>query len=125
MVIAFEDKIMFSGRVAKEPDKKVVGKYNSQIVELSVISGGDGENTEWENVYAWGSTLAHIKKGDQIFGLGFREVDEYTSRTGERRVSEKIRAEFAIVVGSSQPKKAQKPAPQEIEEIDDEENLPF
>lgn len=104
MFIKQNKNAMLCGKVAKEPEKKVIdkGEKTYQIVNVSVVVGKDeNDNSIWKNLYAWGSTLRNLKQGDVIFVCGEIEESKYTGRDGAEHTAEKIKVDFVAVQGKS------------------------
>lgn len=136
MVIRGKDNsIVFSGHIGKEPEIKTFKKqkqdgteYESKVVRLGVIVDKIlDENKEqkniWLNVYAFGSILANIKKGDMVFMTGKVENDTFTGQDGAEHTTEKVRVEFVNVMPRFEQKQPQAVQTQMLD-IDDD-NLPF
>ena len=127
MIIIQGNNIILSGKIGKDPSKKVI-KNEYQIIELAIVVGEDEEEKAiWKNVYAWGTLLNGLKKGDQILITGIKEIQEYTTKSGSQASIEKIKAEFVLKMtnSSSQAQQKQELEPsQQLNPIDDD-GLPF
>ena len=91
-----DSKILFIGRLGKNPELKYTKKQQA-VCYLSVAVNNEVEQkTEWNRVVVWGkqAELAnqYLKKGNEVFVQGRKEVKFYNGNDGEMKSYTEVNA---------------------------------
>lgn len=128
MIIKQGKHTILTGRVAKDPEKKVINSKNGdalQLIEMGVVVDKIDDKSIWANVYSWGTLLEKVKVRDLVFVTGFEEKSSYIGRDGAEHESVKIRVEYIDVMNKSEKTSTSNDAPPELQEIENDDGLPF
>jgi single-strand DNA-binding protein len=84
------------GRLGQNPELKYTTK-SEPVCTFSVAENIDGSDSPvWHRVVVWGkqaeSCQVFLKKGNQVFVRGHKNVREFTDRSGNPREYEEIKA---------------------------------
>lgn len=84
------------GRLGKNPELKYTAK-SEPVCTFSVAENIQGTDSPiWHRVVVWGkqaeSSQVHLKKGNQVFVRGHKNVREFTDRSGVSREYKEIKA---------------------------------
>jgi single-strand DNA-binding protein len=90
------NKMLFIGRLGKNPELRYTQKQKP-VCYLSVAVNKEAEKkTEWNRVVIWGkqAELAnqYLKKGNEVFVQGRKEVKFYDGKDGEMKSYEEVNA---------------------------------
>ena len=129
------NKIDLMGRIVETPTIKTTlsGKsVTSFTVAIRRDYGGQQAETDFIPVVAWNNTAEFVckyfEKGKMIAVSGSLQTTKYEDRQGNKRTAYEVVARDVYFCGDKSENKADtKPIskPEEIEEIDDSEDLPF
>jgi single-strand DNA-binding protein len=130
---------MFRGNLVKDPELRQVGK--GQVAKFSIaannfnVKKGEKHSVYYVECEIWGKqaeTLAsHAKKGQELWVQGAAQLDEWESKTGDKKSKTIYKIiEFAFV-GKKKEEDKQGSEPQNTQEADNfeppqaDENIPF
>lgn len=91
-----DSRLLFIGRLGKNPELKYTQKQQA-VCYLSVAVNNETEQkTEWNRVVVWGkqAELAnqYLKKGNEVFVQGRKEVKFYDGKDGEMKSYTEVNA---------------------------------
>ena len=91
-----DSRLLFIGRLGKNPELKYTKKQQA-VCYLSVAVNNEVEQkTEWNRVVVWGkqAELAnqYLKKGNEVFVQGRKEVKFYNGNDGEMKSYTEVNA---------------------------------
>lgn len=129
--------LSFAGNLAADPESRTAGQ--SEVTEFRVaVNGYDRakreKTTTWLKVNIWGKRgeqLANLcAKGDKVAGAGSFEVQEYTTRQGEKRTAFVVTCSDLSLMGKSgggaaEREPAQSKGRKAAESFPEDDDIPF
>lgn len=132
------NKVMLIGNLGSDPEVRNAAGTSVCSFSLATRTRQKDDNGEfisnWFRVNVWGkqaeTCASSLHKGDKVAVTGELVFREYTTRNGERRQSNDVRAEdveFLSAPRQAAPAAAyeKKPAPARKTFVEDDEPLPF
>lgn len=138
--------LSFAGTLGRDPETRAAGQ--SEVTEFSVaVNGYDRrakeKTTTWLKVNIWGARGAQLagmlEKGQKVAGAGQLEIQSYTNREGETKLSYVVTVQDLTLMGGGAPReeraqpakrepaksgKAKAPAQDDFP-FDSEDDIPF
>lgn len=126
------NKIILKGRLTSNPElRRTPSDVSVCSFKVAVNRRFDRDRADFINCEAWKQTGEFVNKyfakGQEILVVGELHIDK-SERDGETRFFTKVVADEVEFCGSkaeSAQVKAQNPVPADIEEITDDDDLPF
>ena len=93
-----------AGRLSRDAEFSNVGKKNSPLTKFSIpardtVQPDGSKQTEWISCEVWyeaAMNAAQLKKGDAVIICGQLSTHSYTTRNGETRTEECLRADAFV-----------------------------
>lgn len=133
------NKLMIIGNVGHTPEVKEVNGTKVANLQVGVTERGytnkDGkkveDRTDWFNVQAWRGLAdivqKYVSKGDKIYVEGRMRSRQYDANDGTKKTAWELVAENIELLTPKKDGQAApaQPAPQPVEQQDDDSQLPF
>lgn len=134
------NKIMLMGHVGRDPEFKVAGQNNTEILEFSIATNerkrnsiSKEEEVTWHNITLFARQAVAVgeflKKGDLVFVEGKLRIEKYTNKDGEKKIKPSVIGYNCQVINNkpkdgSQQTEQTKPSTQEKQDFFNDD-IPF
>lgn len=130
------NRFTFSGNIGQDVEvRQTQGGKSVANFSVAVKSGwGDNESTTWLRCVIWGKRaeseklLAKLIKGARVFGSGEISLREWQDNDGNKQKSLELNIDdIEVMLGgqTAQPKPAPQQAPQQADDDDFGDSIPF
>lgn len=129
-------KMVLIGNLGTDPQLRDVG--GRQVASFNVgcrsrrkIKGGEGYETEWVRVTAWGTQAdycaKYLTKGTKIYASGDYSHGEYTNKDGAKVTTQELTLNTIEILSSKTERAAAKPEQNNggFTEVEEDDELPF
>lgn len=130
------NKVMVIGNLGQDPDVRYtqngtcVANLSIAVNEQWTKDGERHEKTEWIRCVLWGKIAdvakTYLKKGDAVYVEGRMQTRSWDDREGKKRYTTEVNVNEMRMLGSGGSRgTAERPAEQEPEPVEEEDDVPF